>query len=300
MRKLYEVAAGAGSLSQQEWGRIKDISVSEVVRTSIEKRNVPYHQRLTTRKAHHTPLSIEQVRQLKQQPDTAQGRRDAFLLCLILDHHLSGTVLESLPAQALDVQKRTLYLPGGKSILLSDDALEAGRRYIERAAPQNQLIRGSKRGGALQGGMTARGQADRIRFLGQQIGIPSLSPQDCQLWDRPVRQSPKEVTSDGNRPLLVPESIVPRGEDTRPRYDKRRLVLEVIQQKNGEETVHYLGYDLCLAHHLLASLGDVHGDSITVLNFYQRGQLGLTFPFACLDRAGKNEPGFEPKNRRKE
>ena len=55
------------------------------------------------KKAEAVSLDKAQVRALKTQPDTPQGRRDALLMCLLLDHGLRVGELAVLKVTAFDL-----------------------------------------------------------------------------------------------------------------------------------------------------------------------------------------------------
>ena len=103
-----------------------------------------------------TSLSAAQVNALKRQPDTAQGRRDALLLCLLLDHGLRVGEVAALEVTAVNLTEGTLtfYRPKvGKTQThqLSRDALKAAQAWFTSgdAPAVGPLLRASTRGGAL-------------------------------------------------------------------------------------------------------------------------------------------------------
>ena len=52
--------------------------------------------RIGDKKAEAVTLTFEQAQQLKDQPDTAQGRRDALIMCVLLDHGLCRPVVAAI------------------------------------------------------------------------------------------------------------------------------------------------------------------------------------------------------------
>ena len=64
------------------------------------------------KKAQPVSLTPEQAARLKAQPDTPQGRRDALLLCLLLDHGLRVGEVAGLAVQGLRSGRgRVAFLP---------------------------------------------------------------------------------------------------------------------------------------------------------------------------------------------
>jgi integrase len=68
---------------------------------------------------------------------------------------------------------------------LSADTLRALHAWFESGdAPQNSsVLRGSRKGGQLTNtGMTERAITDRVRVLGEQVGLEGLSAHDCRHY----------------------------------------------------------------------------------------------------------------------
>jgi site-specific recombinase XerD len=77
--KVYaKLASQAGMIEPQELALIKTV-------TGDARRPVT---RVGDKKSTPTRINHEQMRQLKANPDTPQGRRDTLLMCLLLDHGL--------------------------------------------------------------------------------------------------------------------------------------------------------------------------------------------------------------------
>src|SRR5438034_10985201 len=76
-----------------------------------EGRNVDQKREVTrvgTKKAEAVPLTQEQARALKEQSNTPQGRRDALLMCLLLDHGLRCGEVAALTPESLNVSSGLL------------------------------------------------------------------------------------------------------------------------------------------------------------------------------------------------
>jgi integrase len=146
--------------------------------------------RIGAKKAEPLLLTAIQVAALKQQPDSPQGRRDQFLMCLLLDHGLRVGEVAGLRVPDIDLQAGTLsvYRPkvDKKQIhRLSSQTIEVALRYfnLDISAMRNTppaLLAGSTKSGALKGSLSIRAIFNRVRMLGRQIGLMDLSPHDCR------------------------------------------------------------------------------------------------------------------------
>ncbi len=184
--KVYaRLALKAGTVIQQEYALIKTV---EGYRHK-EGRNVD-EKRVQTRrpdakKAMAVPLTAEQAKALKNQPDTDQGRRDAFLMCLLLDHGLRCGETAALAPDSLNMAEGQLTFYRQKVDKtqihkLTRDTLLAAMRYLEICKPVGKLLMGSRKGGNLEGTMSERAITDRVRVLGEAIGVKGLSAHDCR------------------------------------------------------------------------------------------------------------------------
>ncbi len=137
------------------------------------------------KKAQPVPISADEHQRLKQQPDTPQGRRDALLMCLLLDHGLRcGEVADLVPtnvslSEGLLVFRREKVKKVQKHKLTGETLL----RYYEVAQPAERLLLGSHKGHNgqhLEGVMSRRAITKRVGALGRRIGIMGLSAHDCR------------------------------------------------------------------------------------------------------------------------
>lgn len=135
-------------------------------------------------------LNAAQAKRLKSQPATPQGRRDALLMCLLLDHGLRCGEVAALEVSAFDLNAGTMtfYRPKvdkRQTHRLSSDTLVALRAWFESGdAPKHgRILRGSRKGGTLtNSGMSERAITGRVRELGRLIGIDNLSAHDCRHY----------------------------------------------------------------------------------------------------------------------
>ena len=182
IKKYCALAAKAGSLPVEEIALIRLVQGfrHKEGRNTDEGRE---RTRVGRKKAEAVIISFDQAQQLKQQPDTSQGRRDAFLMCLLLDHGLRCGEIAELPTGAINIQAGTLTFYRRKvdkvqTHELTRDTLIAAARYFDRCTPETYLLLGSRKGGQLQGRMSERAITDRARVLCERIGIKGVSAHD--------------------------------------------------------------------------------------------------------------------------
>ncbi|MFZ4658466.1 MAG: tyrosine-type recombinase/integrase [Caldilineaceae bacterium] len=146
---------------------------------------------------------------MKDQPlDTAQGRRDAVLMTLLLDHGLCAGEVAAPTVTDVDLHAGVLRFYRSKvdktqNNKLSTAALAALRAYFAAgdAPAVGQILRGSRKGGKLDGaGMSETSITERVRTLGKALGIKGLSAHDCRnywatYWGNRVDRLPKGVFS---------------------------------------------------------------------------------------------------------
>jgi integrase len=194
--KVYAgLAAQAGALPAGELALIaavKAIRRSEAVRID-EKRPV---SRVGRKKAEPTGLTDALAEALiDQRTDTAQGRRDRLLMCLLLRHGLRVSEVIRLQAENFDLERGIFkfYRPKVTKTQVHEmtpDTLAAARAffYSGDAPTSGALFSESNRGGTLDRkrrgkvAVTTRGINERVRTLGAVIGVDTLSPHDCRHY----------------------------------------------------------------------------------------------------------------------
>lgn len=181
------LAAKAGALEPAALAMIRSVtgySHSEAKRIDARRETA----RVGSKKAEPVTLTAAQTKQLKQQPDSPQGRRDAVIVALLLDHGLRVSELAGLQVTDIDLAAGTMtfYRPKvgiTQTHRLSRDAKRALRAYIDAgdAPALGALLRASTRADRLtHAGMSTRNLSERVRYLGQQIGIDGLSAHDLR------------------------------------------------------------------------------------------------------------------------
>ena len=131
--------------------------------------------RVGYKKAQAVDIPLELLYKLKH-PDTGfLARRDALLMCLLLDHGLRVGEIVILKRNQIALRARqiTFYRPKvdePQTDRLTDDTLAAARAYLPTLpAKQESLF-----------DLAITSVQERVRMLGELVGIQGLSPHDCR------------------------------------------------------------------------------------------------------------------------
>jgi integrase len=190
VRRYAAQAARAGALPSEALRLIE--TVEAPAPRSRAARNVdatrPTTRRPNAKKAAPTTITRQQARALKAQPDTPEGRRDALLMCLLLDHGLRVSEVADLKVSDLDLAAGLLRFYRRKvhkhqTHALSPDTRRAARRYFDAgdAPPAGPLLVAYAHKHAPRAGMTTQAIAARVHALGARIGI-NARPHDCRHY----------------------------------------------------------------------------------------------------------------------
>lgn len=186
-----KLAAKAGALESSDLAEIRVVegySRTEGRRVD-DKRPVT---RLGSKKAVAVSLTPAQLARLKKQPNTPQGRRDRVLVTLLADHGLRVGELAGLEVTAVNLEAGTLtfYRPKvdrEQTHQLTPDARRALRAYFDAgdapALVDLPLLRSSTTTGGRQlthAGMSERSITERVRYLGELVGVTGLSAHDLR------------------------------------------------------------------------------------------------------------------------
>jgi integrase len=144
------------------------------------------------KKAAAALLTDDQARKLKAgQTDTPQGRRDALLMVLLLDHGLRVSEAAGLCVENIDRDAKQMTFYREKTGRVSRHALR-GRAwqlmafYLEKDQKEasGPLFLASNKSGALLAGtgLTVRAIHERVKQLGRAVGVDNLSPHDCRHY----------------------------------------------------------------------------------------------------------------------
>jgi integrase len=211
VRGYCKQAARAGVLPVEALALIETVKSPAPRSKAARNRDATRAQTRTgAKKVEPVRLTPAQARQLKREhADTPEGRRDALLMCLMLDHGLRVS-------EAIDLQVVNLQLAQGlmsfyrrkvdktQTHRLSPDTLRAARRYYDAgdAPAAGQLLRTVERRGArtLGGALSVQGARELVGRLGRAIGVLGLSPHDCRhFWAT-------RAAAAGTNPLALQEA----------------------------------------------------------------------------------------------
>ena len=187
--KVYaELAMKAGTVDADNYTRIKTVKgyQDKELRRVDDKRTIT---RIGKKKASTLLITPEQAAALKQQPNTPQGRRDAVLMAMLIDHGLRCGELALLRVEDIDM-KRGLFrflrpkVQKVQTHKLWPDARRALAAYLSAdAIMTGPLLIASRKGGQLtHQGMTERAITGRVAELGRAIGIEGLSAHDLRHY----------------------------------------------------------------------------------------------------------------------
>jgi integrase len=178
------MAVKAQILNAQEYAMIKLVTgYKHKEGRNIDVKRGEGNIRKGTKKENPVFLTKEQVHQLKQQPNTPQGHRDALLVCLLVDHGLRCGEIAGLTLNAFDLVEGTLTFYREKvdktqNHKLTDNTRTALMRYLQDCTPGEYLLVGSSKGGLMSGGMSARAITKRFNYLCKALGITTASAHD--------------------------------------------------------------------------------------------------------------------------
>lgn len=143
-----------------------------------------------SKKAKSIELTAEQAKALKAQPDTPQGRRDALLMCLLLDHGLRAGEVAALTADNFNLKTGIVTFWRKKvkkeqKHQLTAATLTALHNYINAGdyTGIGPLLRSSLKSGELgKAGMSEHAVTMRVKKLGEKLSIVGLSAHDCRHY----------------------------------------------------------------------------------------------------------------------
>jgi integrase len=194
LRTYSKLAFKTGLISHDEYLKIRDVqgyARKEQKHLDEQRTDAAIATRRGHKKVSANLIPLKAVKALKaQNTGTPQGRRDAVLMCLLLDHALRCGEVAALKVSDVspDCRYLTFYRPKVDRVdthLLTEDAHRALKAWFESGdAPVMQdapLLRGSRKGGQLtSAGLSERAITKRVRDLGRSVGIENLSAHDCR------------------------------------------------------------------------------------------------------------------------
>lgn len=192
------LALKAGALDVSEYALIRAVQgygLKEAKRLDETRTAQGLHCRRGTKKPHAVTITDEQAARLMAQDDTPRGKRDALILCLMIEHGLRVGEVEGLQVGSMDLHNRrmTFYrekMSKFQTHRLTDRTLKAASAYIKHAPKKGSLWRASaeKRDGKAKAGkLTTQGISERainkrVELLGGKVGIENLSPHDLRHY----------------------------------------------------------------------------------------------------------------------
>lgn len=199
--KVYsKMAAKAGAVDRGELAMIQAVegyAHKEIKRIDEQRDQEGYATRIGSKKAEAVSITRDQAKQFKGQPDTPQGRRDAVLMAILLDHGLRCGEVAILQVENFDLKAGTMSFHRPKvdktqTHKLTRPTLQALRDYLTKDHPMQTgaLLLASTKGGhrgeacgKLGGlGMTERAITKRVAYLGELAGLSGLSAHDCRHY----------------------------------------------------------------------------------------------------------------------
>ncbi len=186
-----KLAMKAGTLTPVDYAMIRAVQGYR----HTEGKHVDEEREVTRRgskKAEATTITPEQAAQLKTQPDTPQGRRDAVMMGLMLNLGLRVGEVVGLRVKDVDVKAGyiTFYrekVDKAQTHQLINGLWTSLKAYFDQgdvsSNPDAPLLRASSKHGTLTTeGMTRFGIAQRVRQLGDRINLDHLSPHDLRHY----------------------------------------------------------------------------------------------------------------------
>ncbi len=194
-----KLAFKAGVLDASDYALIRSVegyAKKEYKRIDDKRRAAGLDTRIGSKKPDSLSFKWGTARKLKDQPDTPQGRRDALLMCLLLDHGLRVSEVAGLKVEDFDLEENVFafYRPKidkDTTHRMTRDTFQAVKVYLENDANESGiLLKGSYnkadpelwRKGELTGVMSERAISKRVRALGKKIDVENLSPHDCRHY----------------------------------------------------------------------------------------------------------------------
>ena len=184
------LAMQVGTLTPQEYALIRAVQGFSNREQARIDQNRPV-KRIGWKKAAAVKISASEAAALKSQPDTPQGRRDALMMCLLLDQGLRVGELAALKVNDFDLAEGMLRFFRPKvdiehvhrltpaTLAALNACLDAGELIHNEL-----LLRRSRKTEELGvAGMSDRAITGRVCFLAERLGLMGLSAHDCrQHW----------------------------------------------------------------------------------------------------------------------
>jgi len=200
IRVYAKLAHEAGVLSEGELAKITNIKSfgygeGQVRDENRLKAHLPV-RREGSKKANPVKITDEQAMQLIARPENAQGRRDALLMCLLLELGLRAGEVALLKVEDFDLKRGTLTFHRPKvhkkqTHQLPPVTLKAARAYFKYDVPPSGSVwrkstnsyDGKDTGALLEAqGLSARSITRKVAEIGEENNIPGLSAHDLRHY----------------------------------------------------------------------------------------------------------------------
>ena len=206
--KVYmSLANQAGIIQDSEILRLQGLrgyTRKEAIDTDAKRTKQGIATRKGAKKMQAVAITEEQAQALcKVRNETPQARRDALMMCLLLDHGLRVSEVADLRIEDIDRKAKQMTFYRQKTGNTSRHNLRgrAWRCLIDYLNKDNHsqsgalIIASCKTGALIQGkGLTTRAINERVTQLGQRIGLENLSPHDCRHYGATIAGSDPKVS----------------------------------------------------------------------------------------------------------
>ena len=197
VRQYVTLAHEAGVIVEEDYDllmTVKGYSAKSGRNIDVERHSQGRPTRKSTKKAAPTPVSTGQALRLKTETthprrssrrkhDAQLEARDAVLMGLFIEHAFRVSEVASLNMEDIDLERGTITVYRSKT----DDTQTHRLKKHTRLAAERYLGQLEVKSGPLFRGyrgqrITRYGLYDRVRLLGEQIGIDHLSPHDLRHY----------------------------------------------------------------------------------------------------------------------
>ena len=138
---------------------------------------------VSTRQALNLKVMVLPPGKLEPRPyDEHIEERDALMMCLFIEHGLRVSEVVGLNTKSISLEENTITVNRRKTYQTDTYDLlprtrEAAEAYLPLVTAQGPLFLGYE-----QQRITRQAIAKRVKQLGQEVGIPDLSPHDLRHW----------------------------------------------------------------------------------------------------------------------
>jgi integrase len=201
VRKYASLALQAGTLPPETYAfitQIKGYGHQEGLHEDQKRETHHLSTRRGSKKAKPVSITPTQAERLMTQPETPLGRRDALLMCILLEEGLRIGEVVLLTAKDFDLDHSELHFYRPKvdrqqRLQISEKTVAAAWAYLEMDAPKDGPIwrtgasardgKAAVQEGWLTGpGMSERTLTRRVAQLGARVGLKGLSAHDCRHY----------------------------------------------------------------------------------------------------------------------